>query len=127
VPEGLYEARSVTVRRRTAYKRSYIEARFQLFDGPAEHGTILATGVPGFFPIRGAVLAPSSNLARWVQLLNPAGRRDRLPLRILERKLWRVQVVDVLTSHERGRNGKPKPLPDALRYSKVAAVLERLA
>ena len=54
-------------------------------------------------------------------------RRDRVPLRTLENKLWRVEVVDVTKSHDLGTDGKPRPLAKSQQYSKIGAVLERLA
>jgi len=128
IPAGLYEARSMTIRRRTAFKRTYLEAFFEVFDGPAVAGRILGR-VPAFFPLPagGRELAPSATLSRWLQLLGTPTRRDRVPLRTLENKLWRVEVGDVTTSRDRGLDGRPRPLPELQRYSKVIAVLERLA
>lgn len=126
IEPGLYDALSVSVRRRRAFKRNYIEAMFDVFSGAVAAGQIVGR-VPAFFRLTGRTLAPSSSLARWVQLLNGSGRRDRIPLRILEDKLWKVEVRDVLVSHEKGLDGKPRPLPPSLVYSRVSAVLERLA
>jgi hypothetical protein len=125
---GTYEARSMTVRRRTAYRRTYLEVFFQVFDGPAVAGRVLGR-VPAFFPLPagGRELSPSAALTRWIQLLGVPSRRDRVPLRTLENKLWRIEVGDVTTSRDRGLDGKPRPLPEPQRYSKVTAVLERLA
>jgi hypothetical protein len=128
IPPGTYEARSMTVRRRVAYKRTYLEAFFEVFDGPAVAVRVLGR-VPAFFPLpaQGRELAPSAALSRWIQLLGTPSRRDRVPLRTLENKLWRVEVGDVTTSRDRGLDGRPRPLPEPQRYSKVTAVLERLA
>jgi hypothetical protein len=119
---GTYEARSMTIRRRSHYKRAYLEAWFQVFDGPATGGRVLGR-IPAFFPLPAASreLAPSSNIVRWIQLLGVPSRRDRVPLRTLENKLWRVQVIDV-TEDRQGR-----PLSEPLWYSKIGTILERLA
>jgi hypothetical protein len=126
IAPGTYEARSMTIRRRSAYKRTYLEAFFQIFDGPATSGRVLGR-VPAFFPLppHGRELAPSANLTRWIQLLGMPSRRDRVPLRTLENKLWKVEVVDVV--HDRGADGKRRPLAESQKYSKIGAVLERLA
>lgn len=128
IPAGLYEARSMTIRRRVAYKRAYLEAVFQVFAGPAVAGRVLGR-VPAFFPMpsQGRELAPSAALTRWIQLLGTPSRRDRVPLRTLEAKLWRVEIVDVTKSRDRGPDGKPRLLPEPQQYSKIAVILERLA
>ena len=122
LPPGIYEARSMTLRRRPGFRRTYLEAWFQIFDGPATSGRVLGR-VPAFLPLPagGRELAPSSDLVRWIQLLGVPSRRDRVPLRTLENKLWRVEVIDVTT------NSKGRPLPQPLWYSKIGAILERLA
>ena len=122
IPPGAYEARSMTLRRRHAFKRTYLEAWFQVFDGPATAGRVLGR-VPAFLPLPAGdrELAPSSDLVRWIQLLGVPNRRDRVPLRTLENKLWRVEIIDVTTTR------KGRPLPESQQYSKIGAVLERLA
>ncbi len=126
IQAGLYDALSVSLRRRRAFRREYIEVWFDVYTGAPANGQILGR-VPAFFRVTGHRLAPSSSLARWIQLLGVPVRHDRIPLRLLESKLWRVEVRDVLVSHEKDLDGKPRPLPPSLVYSRVAAVLERLA
>jgi hypothetical protein len=128
VPPGIYEARSMTIRRRVAYKRTYLEAFFEIFDGSAVAGRVLGR-VPAFFPLpaQGRELAPSAALSRWIQLLGTPIRRDRVPLRTLENKLWKVEVVDVTEDRHIEPDKKHRKLPDAQHYSKIAVILERLA
>jgi hypothetical protein len=128
ITPGIYEAVSKTLTTRTAFQRRFVEALFDVFDGPVTNGRQLAR-VPGFFPIPNrARLARSSSLARWIALADIA-RRDRIPLRTLEHKAWKVRIVDVTTSHlTETVNGERRRriLPTPLIYSKVAEVLERL-
>jgi hypothetical protein len=120
IPAAIYEARSVKLRTQFAFKRRYVEALFDIYDGEFIGGRVLAR-LPGFFPLPALrrPLARSSALARWITLLSPY-RLDRIPLRTLEHKLWRVRVADVVTSHARNLLSAP------LIYSKVAEVLEHL-
>ncbi len=125
IEPGVYEALSVSVRRRRAFKREYVEALFDIYEGLAIDGHVIGR-LPGFFRLTGK-LAPSSSLGRWIQLLGTHQRRDRVSLRVLENKLWRVELRDVIVSHEKGPDGKPRPLPPSLVYSRICAVIERLA
>ena len=128
ISSGVYVAVSESLIVRLAFQRRYVEALFDIFDGALTEGRQLAR-VPGFFPLpHRARLARSSSLARWIALAG-ISRLDRIPLRTLEHKHWKVRVVDVVTSHltetingERRRRTLPAPLV----YSKVAEVLERL-
>jgi hypothetical protein len=124
---GYYEARSTSLRRARTYQRPYIEAWFDIFDGPAVNGQILAR-LPCYFrlPDNGR-LAPSSKLFRWIQLLGSPIRRDRIPLRSLLFKLWRVEVGDVTTGADAGPDGQHRALHERQRYSVVRVVIERLA
>ena len=74
-------------------------------------------------PEPGRPLSPTSKLARVFDLvLGPRKvRLDRLPMRHLKHKLFRVVVGTVEHDHE-GR-----PLPTENQYSVIRAVLERLA
>ena len=128
IAPGTYEAVSNALTVRTAFQRRFVEALFDVFDGPMTDGRRLAR-LPGFFPVpHRARLARSSSLARWIALAG-ISRFDRIPLRMLEHKHWKVRVVDVVKSHltetidgeRRHRN-----LPTPLVYSKVAEVLECL-
>ena len=123
IPPGVYEAVSTSVRRRRYHNRPYLEALFDIFQGHIEDGVLLARGVPAFFsmPRDGQPLGRSSRLARWIQLLDPKLRLDRVPLRALKQKFWLGQVVTV------DEDGQQQPLSAGNQYSKVAAVLERLA
>jgi hypothetical protein len=125
---GVYEAVSKSLTIRTAFKRRFVEACFDIFEGPMTEGHDLAR-VPGFFPIPNrARLARSSSLARWIAL-SGIQRIDRIPLRSLEHKHWKVRVVDVVKSHlTETINGerRHRDLPGPLIYSKVVEVLERL-
>jgi hypothetical protein len=128
IAPGIYEAVSKTLTVRTAFKRRFVEAHFDVFDGPVTNGRQLAR-VPGFFPIPNrARLARSSSLARWIALAG-ISRLDRIPLRTLEHKCWKVRVIDVSKSHLtetiKGER-RHRDLPTPLIYSKVAEVLERL-
>jgi hypothetical protein len=125
---GIYEAVSKSLTVRTAFKRRFVEALFDVFEGPMTDGHHLGR-VPGFFPIPNrARLARSSSLARWIALAG-IQRIDRIPLRSLEHKHWKVRVVDVVKSHlTETINGerRHRDLPQPLVYSKVVEVLERL-
>jgi hypothetical protein len=125
---GTYEAVSKALTVRTAFKRRFVEALFDVFDGPMTDGRHLAR-VPGFFPLPNrARLARSSSLARWIALAG-IPRLDRIPLRSLEHKHWKVRVVDVSKSHlTETINGerRHRDLPTPLIYSKVVEILERL-
>lgn len=125
---GIYEAVSKSLTVRAAFKRRFVEALFDVFDGPMTDGRHLAR-IPGFFPLPNrARLARSSSLARWIALAG-IHRIDRIPLRSLEHKHWKVRVVDVVKSHlTETINGdrRHRALPQPLVYSKVAEVLERL-
>jgi hypothetical protein len=128
ITPGIYEAVSKALTTRTAFQRRFVEALFDVYAGSVLDGRQLAR-LPGFFPVpHRARLARSSSLARWIALAG-ISRLDRIPLRALEHKHWKVRVVDVVKSHltetidgeRRHRN-----LPTPLIYSKVAEVLERL-
>jgi hypothetical protein len=125
---GIYEAVSKSLVVRSAFKRRFVEAHFDVFEGPMTNGHYVAR-VPGFFPIPNrALLARSSSLARWIALAG-IPRIDRIPLRSLEHKHWRVRVVDVVKSHlTETVNGerRHRDLPSRLIYSKVAEILDRL-
>jgi hypothetical protein len=123
IPPAVYEAVSTAVRRRRYHNRLFLEALFDIFDGPIVNGVVIARSVPGFFnlPNDGRRLGRSSRLARWIQLLGPGMRQDRVPVQTLTEKYWRVRVVTVDV------DGQQQPLSAANQYSKVAAVLERLA
>jgi hypothetical protein len=123
IPPGVYEAVSTSARKRDCYARSYVEIRFTVFDGDLTNGAVLAVDVPGFFnlPTGRRPLGKSSKLARMIQLLDPELRRDRVPIRALKDKGWRVNVVTV------EMNGRQQTLPIGNRYSKIDTVMERIA
>lgn len=124
IAPGVYEARSATLRKFTAFKRLNLEIGFDCFRGDAPHGVILAR-VPLFVRCPGPKgLSPNSKLARLFYLLyhsqNPP-RWGRLPVSTLKHKLWRVLVGDAT------KNTAGEDLPEPLRYSVITQILERLA
>lgn len=123
IPPGVYEAVSTSVRKTDCYRRPYVEILFTVFDGDLTDGAVLAVGVPGFFnlPMGGRPLGKSSKLARMIQLLDPKPRRDRVPIRALKDKCWRVSVVTVEV------NGQQQTLPMGNRYSRIDTIMERIA
>ncbi len=120
IAPGIYQATTVRVTHGNAFDRRYVVAWFDVFDGLAEHGRVLAR-VPGYFRLpKARRLAPSSKLARWIQLLPPT-RRDRLPLRTLEHKLWLGEIADCVEDQAQ------RDLAPAQHYSVVRTITERLA
>lgn len=127
---GVYQATSATLEAITVFRARRLVLSFDVFEGDYSAGRVLAR-VPLFIrlPDKGRPLAPSSKLAR---LFNLAGasitRRDRLPMNTLRAHLWLIEVGDVTTSHEKDpMTGQPRVLPEALRYSVVRFVRERMA
>jgi hypothetical protein len=60
-------------------------------------------------------------LARWIKMLGLQTRLDRIPLRLLQDRYWRVEVATV-THNSRQRRLSPENV-----YSKVLDIVERLA
>jgi hypothetical protein len=126
ISPGDYQAVSKTTRVRNIHNggRRYLEVFFDVFEGEITDGVILARDVPGYFNMgEGKRIGRSSKLARWIQLLDPATRPrlDRVPTKLLRDKFWLVRVVDVKLNSER------QELPQANWYSKVDAILKRVA
>lgn len=124
-----YEARSLTCSKRYSefYRREYLQIEFDVFQGPAASGDVIAR-LPCFFRLpHSGRLGRKSKLYRVFQLLGVPLRRDRLSPSALKHKLWLVEVGDVVVSSEKDLSGKQRPLHNLQRYSIVKTILERLA
>jgi hypothetical protein len=127
---GEYLARSVDVKTFVAFRRRCLAIRFEIMAGPLGAATVVARGVPMYFrlPPRGQRLGRTSKLVRMFALLGPLpARLDRLPMRTLQHRLWRVDVGDVVAGAEQDGTGRHRPLHERQRYSVVRAVLEHIA
>lgn len=124
IPAGSYQARSVALRKREAFKRKVLVLEFDVYRGDSLQGDVLAR-LPMFLRLPGPRgLSPNSKLARIFYVLyagTPPSRWGRLPLSVLRGKLWRVQVADA------EKDVNDDDLPEAAKYSVVVHVLERLA
>lgn len=120
VKPGSYEARSVDLQSFTAFRRRILVVSFELYDGPAVNGIVLGQ-VPCYFSLPPRRLSSASKLGRVFQLLGVRPRADRLPLRLLQHRLWRVVVADV----EKDIDGNA--LPEANVYSVIRSIREHLA
>jgi len=119
---GDYEAVSVGLRRYQCYKRLVLRLDFDVFEGSAVDGGLLAR-LPYYMRWSGKKPAPTSKLGRLLQVakLQPSrGDRPR-SLSVLARKLWRVRVADA------ERDSEGLELVGDNVYSVVKQVLERLA
>lgn len=122
IPPGTYQAVSIKLTREEAFRRLNGRLEFDIFDGPAEHGAVLAR-LPFFFrwPAKKKTLAPNSKLAR---LLYVAGirpdRHRRISLDVLRHKLWRVEVGDA------EKDSMGLDLMASSTYSVVKCVVEKL-
>jgi hypothetical protein len=122
---GSYEARSVSLTKFNAFNRLNIELGFDVYEGRAERGVVLAR-IPLYARLPGARgLSANSKLARLFHLLHHGAatppRWGRLPLSQLRHKLWRVIVADAM------KDTNDEELPERLRYSVIQQVVERLA
>ncbi len=124
IAPGAYQARSATLTKFNAFNRVILEFGFEVYRGEATDGIVLAR-IPHFVRLPGPKgLAPSSKLARLLHVAyhgQTPPRWGKLSLSALQHKLWRVVVADA----EKDTNGQE--LPERLRYSVIAQVLERLA
>lgn len=122
IPPGRYQARSVEFKRFVAFNRENLRLDFDVFDGDATRGIVLAQ-IPMFMRWPGKkVLSPNTRLARLFYLagIRPQ-RQSKLSLSPLQHKLWRVVVNDA------GKDSEDQELPEPVRYSVITQVLERLA
>jgi hypothetical protein len=125
ITPGSYEARSVSLTKFSAFNRMNLELGFDVFQGPAVNGVVLAR-IPLYTRLPGPKgLSPNSKLARLFHLLHHGSatptRWGRLPLAALRNKLWRVVVADA------EKDVNDETLPEKLRYSVIQQVVERLA
>lgn len=115
IAPGAYEARSATCHVFASFGRTNIEIGFDVYRGPWMDNDVLAR-IP-YFVRYSKRLTPQSRLA---QLLYQAGvvpaRHHNVSLRVLENKLWAVQVGDT----EQTASG-------TLPYSVVKSVVRHLA
>jgi hypothetical protein len=122
IAPGLYEAVSVSLRTFSAFNRENLELGFNVFDGAATDGVVLAR-IPKFFrkPARGKPLPPGSDLAAMFYLLGQSPRRATATnLRTLRGKLWRVEIADA------DFDSRQRKVATNESYSVVRRVVERL-
>src|SRR5262249_157594 len=120
---GIYEAKSVTLVRFSAFGRENLELGFDVYQGEATNGLVIAR-IPKFFrkPGKGQPLPRNSDLAKLFYLLGLSPRKvTAARMNALRGKIWRVQVGDA--EHD----GRGRVLDEHERYSIIKRVLERLA
>jgi hypothetical protein len=126
IPPAAYQARSVALKRRDAFKRSTLVLEFDVYRGDYMHNVVLAP-LPMYVRLPGAAgVSPHSKLARLFHVFYFGGQTlprwgSRLPLNVLKNKLWRVEVADA------DQDSEGRDLPEATKWSVVVQVLERLA
>ena len=132
IAPGVYVARSVRAEKfeLRGWGRRFV-LWFDVFErDPLDSATRTLARVPAYFrlPI-GRPLRATSKLARVLDLVDRRSRRlDRIPLRVLRDRLWRVEVRDVVTTSEKNRDGSGnRPLQQSQQYSVVSEILEHLA
>ena len=113
IPPGRYQARSTTLKKFDAYSRSNLELAFDVYDGDATNGRVLAR-IPMF--LRDSKhLRPNTKLWRLLSLVGAEPRpRARITLHSLRHKLFVVEINDT-KKHSAGP-----------AYSVVGSVLEKL-
>lgn len=124
VPDGLYVARYVESETLFLFNSGKVILRFEIADGDLAGTRIVKPyRVKKLLsrPRKGGkfTLGRSSELLRdLVRLTDTKIRPDRLSLEVLRRQLWRVRTRTVTTDY------KQRPIPEALRYSVVAEIVE---
>jgi hypothetical protein len=130
---GVYWGRSAHLDtfERAGWRRR-VRIWFEILSGhPLEGETHVLATLPWYATIpagRRPTISASSKLSRLFDLLGPADprrdptrRADRVPLRALRHRLWRLAVEDVTS------DGQQRPLHREQWYSIVKAVLEHVA
>jgi len=122
VEPGIYQAISVSLTPFNAYDRRNLELGFDVFQGDATDGVLLAR-LPMFLRLPGKRgLSPNSKLARLLYVLGVKPTRwTRVDLNVLRGKLWSIEVGDA------DRDTTNAGLPAGLAYSVVKRVISRLA
>jgi len=97
IAPGTYWARSVSLRKYTAFNRTILELQFDVYKAAPEDSPVLAR-VPMFvrLPKSGDRLSANCRLASMLRMLGLV-RSDRVQaqnLDVLRGKLWRVEVAD---------------------------------
>ncbi len=124
VPDGVYVARYVESETVFLFNSGKVVLRFEIADGDLSGVRLIKPyRVKKLLgrPRRGGrfTLGRSSELLRDLMRLTGAKvRPDRMSLEVLRRQLWRVRTRTVDTDY------KQRPIPDPLRYSVVAEILE---
>jgi hypothetical protein len=122
IAPGSYQARSATLTAFDAFNRKNLELGFDVFQGEATDGVLLAR-IPLFIRMPGKRgLSPNSRLARLLYLLGSQPTRwTKVNLDVLRNKLWFVEIAD---AEQDSNNDKLSP---QLAYSVIKRVISRLA
>ena len=122
ITPGLYQARSASLRIFDAFNRKNLELGFDVFEGEATDGVLLAR-IPLFIRMPGKRgLSPNSRLARLLYLVGPQPTRwTKVNLDMLRNKLWFVEIAD---TEQDSKNDKLSP---QLAYSVIRRMISRLA
>lgn len=120
IPEGEYQAISRQAKILNGFKRRTLQVDFEIVGGRYDR-----TRLPWYCPLPAKGQRPprSSYFFRaWVMIHGRDLRRGERPsTHHFEGKMFRVRVTTVPDDHHKD------PLPDGLKYSRVAKLLERLA
>lgn len=117
---GDYEAVSCSCRRVSRYNRTVLEIDFDVYEGALTDGRVLARLTLYLnWSKQPSAKSKLGRLLRCGQLEPSRGRP--VTLQVLERKAWRVRVIDAQ------HNQDGTPLTETVRYSIIDDVLERLA
>jgi hypothetical protein len=122
IAPGIYEAVSASLRVFSAFDRQNLEIGFDVFEGEAMDGVVLAR-IPKFLrkpPMR-KPLPQNSDFARLFYLLGLNPRKvTGTNVRVLRGKLWRAQGGDA------ERDSRQRKLAENETYSVVKRIVERL-
>jgi hypothetical protein len=120
IEPGTYEAVSLSCRRVSRYSRTVLEIDFDVYEGALTDGRVLARLT--LYLNWSKQPSTKSKLGRLLRCggLQPSRGRP-VTLQALERKAWRVRVIDA----QHDQDGTP--LTETARYSIIDDVLERLA
>ena len=120
IEPGDYEAVSIACRRISRYNRTVLEIDFDVYAGALIEGRVLARLT--LYMNWSKQPSPKSKLGRLLRCggLQPSRGRP-VTLQALERKAWRVRVIDA----QHDPDGVP--LTETTRYSLIDGVVERLA